>query len=113
MDGPDKVALAVAIIDVMVIAIAAFVGFLVDLAQPGTRWTRWRLSARSVGLLGACVLGLVAMIVVPLSLLALGLPSTLVSPTGLLWLMALGGGIGFRISRSIDRKRLSRTDRGW
>ena len=47
------------------------------------------------------------MIVVPLSLLALGFPTTLVSPTGLLWLMALGGGIGFRISWSIDKKGMS------
>jgi hypothetical protein len=111
MDGQDKIALAVAIIDVAVIVIAAFAGFLFDLAQPGMRWTRWRMSARSLGLLGACALGLVAMIVVPLSLLALGFPTTLVSPTGLLWLMALGGGIGFRISWSIDKKGTSGSQR--
>lgn len=105
MDSQDRIVLTLVLVDVAVIVMAGLAGFLVDLTLPGRRWTRWRLSARSVALLCTCMVGTGAMVVVPMVMLAAGVPRTVIAPTGMgPWILALGGALGFAASRAADRR---------
>jgi hypothetical protein len=105
MDSQDRLVLTLVLVDVAVIVMAGLAGFLVDMALPGRRWTRWRLSARSLGLLCTGVLGIVAMFIVPMTLLAAGVPTTVVAPAGMgPWVLALAGAVCFAVSRNLDKK---------
>jgi hypothetical protein len=107
MDSQDRIALTLVLVDVAVIVMAGLVGFLVDLALPGRRWTRWRLSARSVALLCTCMVGTAGLVVVPMVLVAAGVPGTIIAPTGIgPWILALGGAVAFAVSRTVDRKAM-------
>jgi hypothetical protein len=108
MDGDDWLTTALVLIDVGLIVLAGLAGFLVDLARPGRRWTRWRVSARSVAFLCATVVGTAGLVVVPIMLLALGVPKTVVAPAGMgPWVLAIGGVACFTVSRRFDRKTRS------
>jgi hypothetical protein len=108
VDLDDKIVVLMVLVDVMVLVMAALTGFLVDLALTGRRWTRWRLSARSVALLCVCAVGVVTGIVGAPLALAIGVPVTVVAPAGPgPWALAFGGALSFALSRAIDRKRIS------
>jgi hypothetical protein len=105
MDSQDRLVLTLVLADVAVIVMAGLAGFLVDMALPGRRWTRWRLSARSLSLLCTCVVGIVAMVIVPMTLWAAGVSKTVVANTGMgPWVLALAGAVCFVVSRNFDRK---------
>ncbi|GAA0952395.1 hypothetical protein [Virgisporangium aurantiacum] len=110
MDSQDRIVLALVLVDVAVIVMAGLAGFLIDLTLPGRRWTRWRLSARSVALLCTCMVGTAGLVVVPVVMLAAGVPRTIIAPAGMgPWILALGGAVTFAVSRTVDRKAMPPT----